>query len=338
VVLVTGGAGFVGSHTCKDLARSGFRPVVYDALSNGARHAVRWGPLEVGDLRDEARLGAVFATYRPVAVLHFAGRIEAGASVSDPAGFYDANVAATLVLLRVMRASEVGVIVFSSSAAVYGDPEVVPIPETHPLRPVNPYGRSKRMVEDVLADLHAAEGLRFAALRYFNAAGADPDGDLFETHEPETHLIPLTIQAALGRRPEIVVFGTDYDTPDGTCIRDYVHVSDLARAHGLALRRLMAGGAPLIANLGTGQGHSVREVIATVERVMGRPVPSRLAGRRPGDPPRLVAAPDRAMAELGWSPTHAALEEQVRHAVRGEEARARAHGADGPFPQDRAPA
>ncbi|KAA5604248.1 UDP-glucose 4-epimerase GalE [Roseospira marina] len=322
VVLVTGGAGFVGSHTCKALAGAGFRPVVYDNLSNGARQAVQWGPLEVGDLDDAERLAAVVAAYAPKGVLHFAGRIEAGASVTDPAAFYDANVAATLTLLRVMRAAGLDAIVFSSTAAVYGDPDVLPIPETHPLHPVNPYGRTKRMAEEILADLHTAEGLRYAALRYFNAAGADPDGDLWETHQPETHLIPLTVQAALGLRPEIAVFGTDYDTPDGTCVRDYVHVADLAQAHVLALGRLLGGGAPLVANLGTGRGHSVREVVATVERVTGRPVPTRIAPRRPGDPPTLVAAPDTAIAELGWRPIHAALEAQVRDSVRGERRRA----------------
>src|SRR3954453_19995771 len=288
-VLVTGGAGFVGSHTCKALARAGFRPVVYDDLSNGVREAVRWGPLEVGALEDEARLADVIARHKPVAVLHFAAFIEAGESVREPERFYQNNVAGTLALLRATRGAGIDKLVFSSTAAVYGNPEVTPIPESHPLRPVNPYGRSKLMVEQILADVAAARGLRYAALRYFNAAGADPDGELGENHQPETHLIPLVLQAAYGQRPDITVFGTDYDTPDGTCVRDYVHVADLAEAHALALRRLLGGGESLVANLGTGRGFPVREMIDTVGRVPGRPIPVKPAGRRPGDPAVLVA-------------------------------------------------
>lgn len=314
-VLVTGGAGFVGSHACKALARAGYQPVVYDNLSNGIRDAVRWGPLEVGDLEDEARLAEVVVRHKPVGVLHFAAFIEAGESVREPERFYQNNVAGTLALLRVMRAAAIDKIVFSSTAAVYGEPEVTPIPETHPLRPVNPYGRSKLMVEEVLGDVSAAQGLRYCALRYFNAAGADPDGELGENHDPETHLIPLVLQAAYGLRPEIAIFGTDYDTPDGTCIRDYVHVSDLAEAHVLALRRLLEGGDNLVANLGTGRGYSVQEVIEAVEDVVGLPVKVREAPRRPGDPAVLVAAPARAQKELGWAPKHLHLRDQVRHAA-----------------------
>lgn len=314
-VLVTGGAGFVGSHTCKALAKAGYIPVVYDDLSNGVQDAVRWGPLEIGALEDEARLAAVVVQHKPVAVMHFAAFIEAGESVREPERFYRNNVGGTLALLRVMREAGVDKLVFSSTAAVYGNPEVTPIPESHPLRPVNPYGRSKLMVEEILADVAAAHGLRYAALRYFNAAGADPGGDLGENHQPETHLIPLVLQAAYGRRPDIAVFGTDYDTPDGTCIRDYVHVADLAEAHTLALRRLIDGGQSLIANLGTGRGFSVREVIETVADVSGRQFAVRHAERRAGDPAVLVADARRAQSELGWAPRFPNLSEQVRHAA-----------------------
>lgn len=314
-VLVTGGAGFVGSHTCKALAKAGYLPVVYDDLSNGVEDAVRWGPLEVGALEDEAHLASVVARHKPVAVVHFAAFIEAGESVREPGRFYRNNVAGTLSLLQVMREADIKRVVFSSTAAVYGNPERTPIPESHPLRPVNPYGRSKLMVEEILADVAAAQGLCYAALRYFNAAGADPDGELGENHHPETHLIPLVIQAAFGLRPEIAVFGTDYDTPDGTCIRDYVHVSDLAAAHVLALRRLLNSGENLVANLGTGQGYSVREVINAVQEVIGLPVRVREAGRRPGDPAVLVAKADHARKALGWCPVHSQLRKEVADAA-----------------------
>lgn len=316
VVLVTGGAGFIGSHACKALAASGCRPVVYDDLSNSDRDAVKYGPLEIGALADAARLADVFRRHRPAAAMHFAGFIEAGESVRNPGAFYRNNVGGALFLLQAMQEAGVDRLVFSSTAAVYGDPEHVPIPEDHPLRPVNPYGRSKLMVENILADMAAAHGLRYVALRYFNAAGADPDGELTENHRPETHLIPLVLQAAYGLRPDIAVFGDDYDTPDGTCIRDYVHVSDLADAHVRALRRLLDGGDGLTANLGTGRGHSVREVVETAARVVGRAVPVRAAARRPGDPARLVADPALARRELGWVCRHPDLETQIRHAAR----------------------
>ena len=315
VILVTGGAGFVGSHTCKVLAKAGYLPVVYDDLSNGVQDAVRWGPLEVGALEDEARLTSVVAHHKPVGVVHFAAFIEAGESVREPERFYRNNVSGTLSLLRVMRQADIKKVVFSSTAAVYGNPERTPISENHPLQPVNPYGRSKRMVEEILADVAAAHGFRYAILRYFNAAGADPDGELGEDHQPETHLIPLVLQAAYGRRPDIAVFGTDYDTPDGTCVRDYVHVTDLAEAHTLALRRLIGGGESLIANLGTGRGFSVRQVIETVANVTGRKASVRHAERRAGDPAVLVADAERAQVELGWAPRFPDLSEQVRHAA-----------------------
>lgn len=313
-VLVTGGAGFVGSHACKALAAAGYLPVAYDDLSGGDRRAVRWGPLETGDVADRRRLGAVLARYRPLAALHFAASIDAAASVRDPGRFRRENLGGTLSLLRALHAGGVDRLVFSSSAAVYGDPDRVPIPERHPLRPVSPYGESKRLAERLLAEVAAAGGLRWVGLRYFNAAGADPDGELSENHRPETHLIPLALQVAGRRRRHLEVFGTDYDTPDGTCVRDYVHVGDLAAAHVLALRRLLDGGDSLVANLGTGRGASVLEVVDAVRAVTGRPVPVRARGRRPGDPARLVADAGLAGTALGWRPRYPELADMVRHA------------------------
>ena len=230
-VLVTGGAGYIGAHTCKALSQAGYTPIAYDNLSNGHPEAVRWGPLEIGDILDRERLEATFRQWRPQAVIHFAGLIEVGRSVAEPLLFYRHNVDGSRCLLEAMAAFDVTAIVFSSSAAVYGEPENTPIPETHPLRPVNPYGRTKLAVEEMLADAAAASELRFAALRYFNAAGADPEHEIGERHEPETHALPLAILSGLGQRQMFEIFGTDYATPDGTAIRDFVHVSDLAQAH-----------------------------------------------------------------------------------------------------------
>lgn len=315
-VIVTGGAGFIGSHSCKALARAGFRPVAVDNLSNGSADAVRWGPLERGSLEDAGFLDAVFRHYRPVGVLHFAALIEAGLSVTDPGRFYRNNVAGTLALTEAIDRAGVTALIFSSTAAVYGNTGGAPIVETQPLVPVNPYGRSKLMVEEILTDMAGANGgLRFTALRYFNASGADPDGELGERHDPETHLIPLVLQAALGQRPEIRVFGTDYPTADGTCVRDYVHVSDLASAHVLALRRLLDGGGNQRLNLGNGRGFSVREVIGAVERVTGLPVRSRDGDRRPGDPAILIADATAARRHLGWTPAYPDIEDHVRHAA-----------------------
>jgi UDP-glucose-4-epimerase GalE len=299
-ILVTGGAGYIGSHTCKQLAASGHTPVVYDNLSNGHRDAVRWGPFEAGDVTDGVRLREVIRTHKPHAVIHFAGLIEVGISVTDPAAFYHANVNGSLSLLRAMIDEGIGSIVFSSTAAVYGQPTAVPIPEDAPTVPINPYGETKRTVEAMLGYFGAAHGVRYAALRYFNAAGADPDGDLGERHDPESHLIPLVLFAALGRRPHIDIYGTDYATPDGTAVRDYVHVSDLARAHVAALDHLAKAPDPLIANLGTGAGFSVRQVVDTCRRITGREIPARDAPRRAGDPPELVAAVERIHDRLGW--------------------------------------
>jgi len=299
-ILVTGGAGYIGSHTCKQLAASGHTPIVYDNLSNGYRDAVRWGPFEAGDVTDGARLRAVIRAHKPVSVIHFAGLIEVGISVADPASFYQVNVNGSLTLLRAMVEEGIGSIVFSSTAAVYGQPAAVPIPEDAPTVPINPYGETKRAVEEMLGYFAAAHGLRYAALRYFNAAGADPEGELGERHDPESHLIPLILLTALGRRPQIDIYGTDYPTADGTAVRDYAHVNDLATAHVAALGYLAASPEPLIANLGTGAGYSVRQVIETCRRITGRDIAARDAARRAGDPPELVAAVGRANDRLGW--------------------------------------
>ncbi len=314
-VLVIGGAGFIGSQTCKALAAAGFLPVTVDDLSGGHEWAVKWGPLERCDIRDHAALDRVFRLHRPTAVLHFAGLIAVGESMERPGRYYDSNVGGTLALLEAMRDAGCGRLVFSSSAAVYGVPEATPIPETHSLRPINPYGRTKAIAEGMAADFAAAHGLASAALRYFNAAGADPDGELGEAHDPETHLIPLALEAAAGLRPALSLFGEDFPTRDGTCVRDYVHVADLADAHVLALKALVDGkqGADAY-NLGNGAGFTVREVIDAVETVTGAKLPVRTAPRRPGDPAILLADAKRAGSELGWRPRFASLHTQVLHA------------------------
>ncbi|WP_404379849.1 UDP-glucose 4-epimerase GalE [Caenispirillum salinarum] len=313
-VLVIGGAGYVGSHACKALAAHGFCPVVYDNLSTGHRWAVRWGPLIQGDLSDRGCLDAAFAKTRPVAVMQFAASIEVGLSMRDPAAFYANNLVNTLTLLNAMRAAAVPLLVFSSTAAVYGMPTRTPIDEQHTTIPVNPYGESKLAVERALHWHDAAYGMRYAALRYFNAAGADPDGLIGEAHEPETHLIPLILRAQAPDAKPLKVFGNDYDTVDGTAVRDYIHVSDLAEAHVAALRHLLGGGASLTVNLGTGHGWSIRHVIDTVERVTGRLVHHQIAPRRAGDPPVLVADSSRAARLLGWQPRLSGLEDIVRTA------------------------
>ena len=301
-VLVTGGAGYVGAHSCKALAAAGYQPVVYDNLVHGHEAAVRWGPFERGDTADRARLDEVFERYRPVAVMHFAAFTSVGESVADPGRYYRNNVGGTLALIEAMVAHDVRRFVFSSTAAVYGLPGRVPVTEGAPAAPINPYGHSKHMVEQILADFEAAHGITSAMMRYFNAAGASPEGEIGEDHDPETHLIPLALDAVAGRGPELTVFGTDYPTPDGTCIRDYIHVGDLADAHVRALDYLGGGGATRAFNLGTGTGVSVREILDAIARVTGKDVPHRVGPRRPGDPPVLVADPSRAMAELGWQP------------------------------------
>jgi UDP-arabinose 4-epimerase len=299
-ILVTGGAGFIGSHTCKALAEAGFLPVAFDNLSTGHRDAVRYGPFVPGDVRDAGAVEVVLRHHRIAAVIHFAASAYVGESMANPGLYYDNNLGGMIGLIAGCHAAGVDRIVFSSSCATYGIPDRLPIAETTPQNPINPYGRTKLICEQMLADHAAAHGLRYAALRYFNAAGADPEGALSERHEPETHLIPLALRAASGHGPALQVFGTDYPTPDGTCIRDYIHVSDLARAHVLALRHLLDGGKTLRLNLGTGQGLSVRQIIAGIEAMTGRQMPVIWGPRRLGDPPALVADPSAARDRLGF--------------------------------------
>lgn len=299
-VLVTGGAGYVGSHAASALRAAGFTPVTYDNLSRGHRDLVCFGPLEEGDILDESRLVEVLNAYRPCAVMHFAALAYVGESVEAPLDYYRNNFAGALALLRAMGKCGVDRFVFSSTCAVYGTPETQPMPETLPLAPINPYGRSKLMVEQALGDISAAHGLRSVSLRYFNASGAHPSGDIGERHDPETHLIPRALMAANGEIEALEVFGADYPTPDGTAIRDYIHVCDLADAHVAALSYLENGGETTALNLGTGRGYSVREVIDAAARVTGTPPPCRYVGRRPGDPPMLVADASAAKRVLGF--------------------------------------
>ncbi|MBY0563408.1 MAG: UDP-glucose 4-epimerase GalE [Hyphomonadaceae bacterium] len=302
-ILVTGGAGYVGAHCCLALKQAGHSVVVFDNLSNGHRAFAKWGEFVEGDIRNRSTLAAVFDAQRPDAVLHCAALIEVGESVKHPDRFYDNNVTGALVLLDVMREKGVKPFVFSSTCATYGEPQRLPMDETHPQAPVSPYGSTKLMIERASADIAAAHGLTFAHLRYFNAAGAAPSEGIGERHNPETHAIPLALFTLLGRRDGFKIFGDDYDTRDGTCLRDYVHVLDLADAHVRAIERLLAGGDSLAANLGTGDGVTVKELLASIERVTGRTVPASPAPRRPGDAPALMANNTLAKRELGWSPT-----------------------------------
>ena len=313
-ILVAGGAGYIGSHTAKALALAGHTPVIYDNFERGHRQAARWGVTVEGDLADRRRLAETFRAYPIGGVIHFAAFIAVGESMREPEMYFQNNVASTINLLGAMREADVKHIVFSSTAAVYGTPESCPIPEDHPLRPDSVYGDSKLMVERILHWFGVAHGLRSAKLRYFNAAGADPGGEAGEDHEPETHLIPLALAAAAGQIPHLSLFGTDYPTVDGTAVRDYVHVTDLAAAHLLALDYLRGTGESITANLGTGQGFTVRQVIHAVERVTGRAVPVVEAPRRAGDSVELVADPTRARQLLGWTPTHSSLDEIVETA------------------------
>src|SRR6516162_2789675 len=318
-VLVTGGAGYIGSHACKVLARAGYQPVVFDNLSRGHREAVRWGPLIEGDLADRNRLIMALETHRIMAVMHFAAFAYVGESVADPAMYYRNNLGGSLSLMEAMRETGVDKIVFSSSCATYGIPAGSPIRETAPQLPVNPYGETKLAIERALHWYGEAYRLRSVSLRYFNAAGADPEGEIGELHEPETHLIPLVLQTALEQRACVDIYGTDYPTADGTAIRDYIHVEDLAEAHLRALEYLSAGGESAALNLGTGTGRSVREVIAAVEAVSGRTVAWRAAERRPGDPPVLVADPSRAAERLGWQAHRSDLQTIIRTAYSWHE-------------------
>ena len=318
-LLVVGGAGYIGSHMVKMLAQAGYGVVVLDNLCTGFADAARYGTLVVGDLADPVALKALFTAHEFAAVLHFAALSQVGESVQAPDRYYRNNVANTLNLLDTMVRHQVQRFIFSSTAAIFGEPESATITEAHPQRPINPYGRSKRMVEEILADYGHSFGLRSVALRYFNAAGADPEGELGERHDPESHLIPLILQAASGRRSHIAVFGTDYPTRDGTCIRDYIHVWDLCQAHLLALQHLLADGESLALNLGNGLGFSVQEVIDGAGRVTGRKIPVRQEARRAGDPATLVADSAQARERLGWQPEYADLDTILAHAWAWEQ-------------------
>jgi len=319
-VLVTGGAGYIGAHACKALAAAGYVPVVYDNLSRGRARAVKWGPLEEGDIQDGPRLADVLRRHAPVAVMHFAALTYVAESVEDPGLYYRNNVTGALALLDAMRAEGVARLVFSSSCATYGIPEKTPIAEDAPQNPISPYGQTKLIIELALRDYAPAYGLAAAALRYFNAAGADPDGEIGEDHDPETHLIPLVLEAAK-KGGAITVNGDDYPTPDGACVRDYIHVTDLAEAHVLALRALERGGGFRALNLGVGHGVSVMEIIEAARRRTGRPIEVRVGPRRPGDPPVLTADPGRAAAELGWRPQLSDVDTLIDTAWRWLQAR-----------------
>lgn len=312
--MVTGGAGYIGSHACKMLASKGFTPICYDNLVYGHEWAVQWGPLEIGDIMDRDRLNEVLDKYSPAAVMHFSAFAYVGESVSEPSKYYRNNIIGTLVLLEAMKEYGIEKFIFSSSCATYGIPETVPITEAEKQKPINPYGHTKLMVEQILRDYDLAYGLRSISLRYFNAAGADADAEIGELHEPETHLIPLIIEAAQGKRSNVEIYGTDYPTPDGTAVRDYIHVNDLADAHILALTKLLEGGDSCQMNLGVGHGHSVKQVIEAVEKVSKKSVPVNEVARRPGDPPVLVADARFAREQLGWTPKYVDIEAIVETA------------------------
>lgn len=307
-ILVVGGAGYIGSHMCKYLHGKGLTPIVLDNLSLGHKESVQWGPLYQGELDDSKLLAKIFKQHQIKAVMHFAAFCYVGESVTEPLKYYQNNVAATLGLLSSMLEHGVDKIIFSSSCATYGEPERLPINEGQLQRPINPYGRTKLMMENILDDLDAANGLKSVCLRYFNAAGADPEGELGEDHDPETHLIPLVLYAALGRIKELTVFGKDYPTEDGTCIRDYIHINDLAQAHHLALLHLLDGGSSKKYNLGNGNGYSILDVINTASRVSGKEIAYSYADRRAGDPAILVGSAEKAITELNWKPEFDSLE------------------------------
>ena len=313
-ILVTGGAGYIGAHACKALSRAGYMPVTYDNLVYGHSEAVKWGPFVKGDIADREKLSNTLSQYHPIAVMHFAAFAYVGESVENPGKYYRNNVAGSLFLLEAIRDHGIDKFIFSSTCASYGIPETIPLKEDHPLRPINPYGFSKVMIEQMLQDFDTAHGIRFISLRYFNAAGADPEGEIGEDHEPETHLIPLLLDAATGKREPLTIFGDDYDTPDGTCIRDYIHVEDLAQAHVLGLKALEEGAKSNIYNLGNGKGFSVKEVVDAATRVTGRKIPVKLGARRAGDSPCLVGDSCKIRRELGWSPRLNSLEAIIQTA------------------------
>lgn len=321
-VIVTGGAGYIGSHACKALARAGYLPVTYDLLHRGHASSVKWGPLEYGDILDGERLRQVFRKYAPVAVLHFAALAYVGESVEQPLLYHRINVAGSISLLTAMQQESVSRIIFSSSCAIYGIPDIIPIVEESPQAPVNPYGRSKHLTEQIIRDVASSNGISAVALRYFNAAGSDPDGEAGECHDPETHIIPLILTAARDEKRPIKVFGVDYPTPDGTCIRDYIHVTDLADAHVRALTYLDNRSGFIGLNVGTGTGYSIRQLISAAERVTGRRVAFQCGPRRPGDPPILIANPSLAKQVLGWAPEYSDIDTILRTAWRWMEERA----------------
>jgi len=317
-VLITGGAGYIGSHIVKVLGEKKYEILVIDNLSKGHKEAVIYGDLVVIDLKNKTALEDIFKRFKPDAVMHFAASIEVGESVKKPLKYYQNNTANTLNLLETMLEYGVNKFIFSSTAAVYGTPVKVPIPEDHPINPINPYGQSKSFIEKVLQDLDRSSGLKYISLRYFNAAGADPEGRIGESHDPETHLIPLILKTAKGERESIKIFGTDYPTPDGTCIRDYIHVDDLADAHLLALEYLLNGGESEVFNCGYGHGYSVREVINTAKKVTDIDFKVEEADRRPGDPPVLVADSTKLKQKLNWIPQFDDLEYIIQTAWNWE--------------------
>ena len=312
-ILVTGGAGYIGSHTCKALALAGFEPITYDNLSTGHADAVKWGPLVIGDLHDTLKLSACIYQHKPLAVVHFASSSHVGESVSNPFKYYQNNVGGSLSLLEAMRSQSLDKIIFSSTCAIYGAPNLKFIDEACPQQPINPYGKSKLMIEKILGDLSNQGQLKQISLRYFNAAGGDRDGEIGERHDPETHLIPLAIASALDG-PELKIFGADYQTPDGTAVRDYLHVEDIGKAHILALEYLLSGGESNFINLGTGKGHSVKEIIICLQE-LGIQVRANNAPRREGDPSFLVANPLKANDLLKWQPEYANIKDILKTAI-----------------------
>jgi UDP-glucose-4-epimerase GalE len=306
-ILVTGGAGYIGSHCCKELHNRGYEPVTIDNLVYGHAENVRWGPFYRGNIQDDRLLERVFSENHIGAVMHFAAYAYVGESMQDPRKYYTNNLCNTITLLEKVLENAVAGFIFSSSCATYGQPQKIPIDEDHPQRPINPYGRSKYMIEQILADYSTSYDLRFMSLRYFNAAGADPDGEIGEDHTPETHLIPLILDVAKGRRENLEVYGNDYDTADGSCVRDFIHVTDLADAHVSALEKLLSGAPSECLNLGTGDGFSVLRVIEQAEAITGKKIPYRFAGRRPGDPAVLIASNRKAATVLKWKPAFSDL-------------------------------
>lgn len=312
-ILVTGGAGYIGSHVCKALKKAGYSPITYDNLSRGNEWAVKWGPFIKGDLLNLDYLKKVIADYKPMAVLHFAALAYVGESVKHPHLYFKNNIAGTLNLLEAMSESSINLLVFSSTCAIYGNPVEIPITENHPKNPVNPYGRSKLIIENILQSYNEAYGLKSISLRYFNAAGSDPDGEIGEDHNPETHLIPNALYTAMRRRDKVDIYGDNYSTTDGTCIRDFIHVTDIAQVHILALEKLLQGVEMDFINLGTGNGYSVKQVIDVCRKVTKKEISVNILDRREGDPPILIASKEKALKKLGWYPTRG-LEAQIRDA------------------------